>query len=65
MPFANIQYRITILYLNDDGKVINSVYDYFDRAQDALDVINGINTNLRKYNIAAMPGAMLVNGDVG
>lgn len=65
MPYANNQYRITILYLKD-GKVTDTVHEYFDHAQTALDVIHGINTNLAKYyNIRAMPGAMLVDGDVG
>ena len=65
MPYVNIQYRITILYLND-GKIIDIVYEYYDDAQTALDAIYWINTNLAKYyNIQAMPGAMLVDGDVG
>lgn len=66
MPYANNQYRITILYLDETGKITDTVYEYFDHAQTALDVIHGINTNLAKYyRIKAMPGAMLVDGDVG
>lgn len=65
MPYANNQYRITVISDNYGDKPAQW-YVYFKSAQEALDKINYINENHKVlHNIYALPAAQLVDGDVG